>query len=261
MRETQHQEWRALVPDGTDAHFIEVCGSTNTLATEAGTAGNKGPMWFIAGRQDAGRGRRGRPWASANGNLYCSYLFGPDAFLADLAALPFLTALAVRDTLVSLGCAPDAVKCKWPNDVLVDSKKISGILIESSAAPGLKTDFAIVGIGINLVHFPSDAQFSATSVADETGSTHDVATAFKILSHVLHERLATWNPRSPERVANEWRQHAWGMGKRREIRTNDETFFATLMGLDDTGGLVLRLDDGNERTLFAGDVFTSPQAS
>lgn len=243
------------MPEGTDARYFDVCGSTNSLAVEDGARGEHGPTWFVAGRQENGRGRRGRDWTSYGGNLYCSYLFRPKAMLSDLAALPFLVALAVRDTLRALGCADASVQCKWPNDILVNGRKASGILIESSAAPGLRTDFVVIGIGINLRHFPMDAQFPATSVADETGREAETAAAFKILAHVLHERLAAWDPKNPAAVAAEWRKCAWGIGERREIRTADETLDGILIGLDDDGGLRLQLDDGSERRLYAGDVF------
>lgn len=251
-------DWGLLAPDGTDVEFHEICESTNSLASAAGTAGKHAPVWFVAGEQSAGRGRRSRPWTSKPGNLYCSYLFRPCLKISDMATLPFLVSLAVRDTFIGLGCDNGAVQCKWPNDVLIEEKKASGILIESSAGPGLDTDFIIVGIGLNLVHFPADAQFPATSVRAETNHTADVATAFKILSHTLGQRLQTWQPRDTGGLMEEWRACSWGMGMRREIHAGGETFHATLIGLEDDGGLRLRLDSGIEKQLYAGDVFAPP---
>ena len=258
VKPTGHFEWGFLAPDGTGVQFYELCESTNTLACSAGSDGTQTPMWFVAGQQRAGRGRRGRVWTSAPGNLYCSYLFKPVLRISELATLPFLVSLAVRDTFIGLGCSPDEVQCKWPNDVLISEKKASGILIESSAAPSLMTDFIVVGVGLNLAHFPDDAQFGATSVAVETNNIPDVMSAFKILSHSLHERLQNWQPANAVNVIKEWRTCAWGMGIRREIRTNDETFHATLIGLGDDGGLSLLLDNGNSKRLYAGDVFALP---
>lgn len=255
MNEKLSSEWSLLAPDGTSVEFHEVCESTNNLASTSGTAAVRTPAWFVAGEQTAGRGRRSRAWASKPGNLYCSYLFRPHLNIADLATLPFLVALSVRDVFIGLGCVADTVQCKWPNDVLISGKKASGILIESSAAPGLKTDFIVIGIGINLTHFPLDAKFPATSVVAETGNTVDAATAFKILSHSLGQRLTAWLPDKNAKLMKEWRDCAWGLGMRREIRTGSDTFHATLIGVEDDGGLRLRLDDGNEKQLYAGDVF------
>jgi len=258
VKPTDKSEWNLLAPAKTGVQFHEVCESTNTLACSAGIDGTTTPMWFVAGQQKAGRGRRGRAWTSAPGNFYGSYLFKPALKVSDLATLPFLVSLAVRDTFIGLGCHPSKVQCKWPNDVLISEKKASGILIESSAAPSLNTDFIVVGVGLNLAHFPEDAQFGATSIAASTNNIPEVMSAFKILSHSLHERLENWQPENATAVIEEWRACAWGMGMRREIRTNDETFHATLIGLNDDGGLSLRLDNGVSKQLYAGDVFAPP---
>lgn len=253
-----NSQWNSLVPSGTDVEFYQSCDSTNIFATDAGKRGVVGPKWFIAGQQNAGRGRRGRPWSSPAGNLYSSYMMRPSLKVSELAHLPFLVSLAVRDTFVGLGCSSREVMCKWPNDVLISERKASGILIESSATGSLETDFIVIGIGLNLAYFPEDAQFPATSVAAELGHTPKVTAAFKILAYSLDRRLASWNTNNGSTIVEEWRNSAWGMGMRREIRTNSETFHATLIGLNDDGGLSLRLDNGSEKQLYAGDVFASP---
>lgn len=258
MTSATSADWNLLAPDGTSVEFHQVCESTNIIANMAGLKGTEAPKWFVAAEQKTGRGRRGRTWSSPVGNFYGTYLFRPQLKVAELAKLPFLISLAVRDTFVDLGCSSANVLCKWPNDVLISEKKASGILIESNAAPGLSTGYVALGIGLNLAHFPDDAQFPATSVANEVMQTPSVMTAFKILSHALDRRLHSWNEEGTIGTINEWRAHAWGMGMRREIRTNDDSFHATLIGLNDDGGLSLRLDNGVEKQLYAGDVFTSP---
>lgn len=218
------------------------------------------PTWFVANRQTDGRGRRGRSWLSGDGNLFCSLLTRLDLKMSELATLPYLVSLAVRDTFVQLGCEPELVQCKWPNDVLIGEKKSSGILIESSAGDHGKIDFVVIGIGLNLAHYPSDAQFPATCVSNEIGEDIATSKAFKVLAHRLKERLDQWNPSNVEQIVREWVSVAWGLSQRREIRTAGETFMATLNGLDEKGGLELILDDGTRRTLYAGDVFASPGA-
>jgi len=254
-------DWGLLAPHGTGVDFREVCESTNLLANAAGTNGLVRPTWFVAAEQKAGRGRRGRNWSSPVGNLYCSYIFRPLVKISELAKLPFLVSLAVRDTFVGLGCSPNNVLCKWPNDVLISEKKASGILIESNATPGLAADYVVVGIGLNLAHFPSDSLFPATSVALETGDTPKATSAFKILSHAIDNRIQSWIAKGSVDTINEWRVNAWGMGMRRLIRTNDESFHATLIGLHEDGGLSLRLDNGIEKQLYAGDVFSLTTSS
>lgn len=250
------KDWKALVPAGTDAFFVAECGSTNNLATEAGHHGMTGPTWYVAGKQTAGRGRRGREWTSEAGNLFCSYLFKPKEECETITALPFIVALAVRDTLIALGCHPEQIKCKWPNDVLVDERKISGILIESSASSGKKPDFIVIGIGINLTHKPDNSMFPAASLQDTIGSGQLIPDkAFKQLAANLHQRLDNWSGSDMSALVDEWSSCAWGIGARREIRTHNEAFHATVIGLGPDGGLNLRLDDGTSKRLYAGDVF------
>lgn len=252
------QEWMSLAPSGVSVNYYDECSSTNSLAVEKGAQGFQQPTWFVAGKQTAGRGRRGRTWTSQSGNLYGSLLTCIEGQLNDLATLPYVVALAVRDTFLALGCDPSKVRCKWPNDVLIDEKKASGILIESSADGSQNIDFVVVGVGLNLKHSPESAQFPSTCVTDHTGVDVSPSQAFRHLSHALHERLSSWQPNNVADVVREWSDVSWGLGKRREIRTNDETFTATLIGLDKDGGLRLHLDDGTMRTLYAGDVFAGP---
>lgn len=253
------QEWASLAPEGTNVQYYAECGSTNSVATEAGAEGFETPTWYVTGRQTAGRGRRGRTWLSKPGNLYCSLLTHIGVKLSDLATLPYLVALAVRDTFIDIGCAPDTVQCKWPNDILINEKKSSGVLIESSAAQSQMTDFVVIGIGLNLANFPEDTTFPATCVKRETGIDVPPSTAFKSLSKNMRRRLVAWRPNDVSTLISEWRDASWGMGERREIHTLGETFVATLDGIDDKGGLKLRLEDGTMRVLFAGDVFSGPQ--
>lgn len=253
------QEWATLVPAGTSVRYFDHCTSTNSVATEAAVTGLQGPTWFVASKQSAGRGRRGRAWTSGEGNLYCSLSTRLNVKIADLSTLPYVVSLAVRDCFIDLGCDSASVRCKWPNDVLVDEHKASGILIESSAGQDQTIDFVVIGIGLNLASYPNDAQFPATSLQERLRKRVAVTEAFKSLAFRLNERLGRWQPKDVSGLIEEWRAVSWGLGHRREIRTVDESFMATLTGLNNQGGLMLTLDDGSTRTLYAGDVFASPR--
>lgn len=252
------QEWQALAPDGVSVCFYDECGSTNALAAERGSEGFDQPTWFVASKQTNGRGRRGRTWLSKSGNLFSSLLTHMDMDMAALATLPYVIALAVRDTYLELGCSPQAVQCKWPNDILINEKKASGILIESSAGDKGTVDFIVIGIGLNLAHFPSDTQFPATSLATELDTPISPSKAFKSLAHSLNSRLANWDPNDVSALIREWTSASWGLNQRRLIQTASESFMATLHGLDEKGGLELVLDDGTKRKMYAGDVFAAP---
>ncbi|MCK0071000.1 biotin--[acetyl-CoA-carboxylase] ligase [Kordiimonas laminariae] len=245
------------MPHGVGARFFNSLDSTNIKATELATTGDKGPVWLVAGTQDAGRGRQGRVWTSKPGNLYTSLLFAPHIKPVDAGALPFITALVVRETFVGLGLENEQVQCKWPNDILINHKKASGILIESSAGSNGYLDHVIIGIGMNLLHSPTDAAFKATSFFEETKKTVEVRDALQLLAHNMKKRLDSWIVGQFESIGREWTENAWGLGEKREIRTTRDTFEGTLLGLDSHGGLKISVPTGEEQTIYAADIFPS----
>jgi len=253
---TNYENWEASVPHGVEARFYSQCSSTNTLAVEYARAdGGNEPLWVVAGQQTDGRGRKGRTWVSEAGNLYTSLVFKPIISPRDLAALPFVIALAARDTVIELGVTAERVHCKWPNDILVDGHKICGILIESSARSSFTLEYVIVGIGLNLIHSPAEAAFKATSLKDSLGRAIDIKKALSVLSHAVKRRLDTWDQTNFEPIRQEWSDAAWGLGQTRRISTADDAFDALLVGIDGQGGLEVKLANGETRTITAADIF------
>ncbi len=251
------------MPNGIRARFYDECDSTNAVAAQIASAEPfEKAVWVIAGKQSAGKGRRGRVWTSNTGNLYCSLLWKPSLRLADLAPLPFMTALAVRDMFIDLGVQANNVRCKWPNDVLLSNKKASGILIESSAKAAGRLDYVVIGIGVNLMHYPSDAAFSATSLFDELdGITRAPQEAIKALANSLYRRLEAFDVRMPQGTYREWTNVSWGLGEAREIRTATETFIGTPISLAEDGGLQVQTEDAGIVKIYAGDVFPAKAGS
>jgi len=249
------ENWGASVPHGVEAHFYPECESTNATAVSYARAGANSPVWIIAGAQTGGKGRKGRTWVSDEGNLYASLLFSPDIEPSALLAMPYLAALAVRDTLITLGVVADNIKCKWPNDILVGGQKISGILIESSARSSNRLDYVIIGIGINLKHSPAEAQFPATSLAEHLDGEITPQVALQSLANHMKLRLDAWDANDFEPVRAEWTNCAWGLGEIRQINTATEAFDAKLVGLDGQGGLLVQLENGTERQIVAADIF------
>jgi len=249
------------MPHGVGAHFYPMCDSTNTVAARYAESGETSPIWIVAGKQSGGRGRKGKTWVSEEGNLYASLLFRPDIEATALGALPFLMALAVRDTLIELGALANDVKCKWPNDILLAGRKICGILIESSSRSSGRLDHVIIGVGINLLHSPADAQFNATSLLASLGRPISVQEALGRLANQLNQRLDAWDVENFEPVRVEWTRCAWGLGQFRRIDTAKESFEAKLVGLDTQGGLLVQMEDGTERQIVAADIFATAAQS
>ena len=143
--------------------FVSI-DSTMLEAERQAVNGVRGPLVICAGEQTGGQARHGRRWTSPPGNLYWTMLIDDPADRPRDAALAFAAGLSILDALVHCGVSPSRLQLKWPNDVILDGRKLAGLLVQAS----LTADMArvIVGIGINVAFSPSDALFPAISLAE-----------------------------------------------------------------------------------------------
>ena len=239
------------------ARWFDELESTNAEARRLAETGEGGPLWIAARRQTAGRGRRGRAWESAPGNLAATLLAVTELPPAEAAQLSFVTALAVAD----LACAfvpDDLVRLKWPNDVLVDGAKVSGILIESGPQSNGGLWLAI-GVGINLSQAPQDLPYPATALAAHLradAATPTPEAALARLAGLMAARVDQWRDEGFAAVRRDWLGRAAGMGQPCTARMGDGSAVTGVAeGLDIDGALLLRMDDGQVRRIAAGDVF------
>ena len=228
--------------------------STSAEARRRAEAGEAGPLWITAARQTAGRGRRGRTWESPAGNLAATYLTVTDKAPAEAAQVSFVAALAVCD-LVRGFVAPDLVRVKWPNDIMIGARKVSGILVESGRAPDGRLWLA-VGIGVNLAKPPEVTERPATAIAENmAGPPPEPGQALKGLAAAFEDWMGVWNGVGFSAIARAWTERAYGLGEPCVARLPTETVAGVAEGLDEDGALRLRLPDGRERRINAGDVF------
>lgn len=170
----------------------EETDSTNRVAFEHGRGGAPAGLTVIAEHQSAGRGRLGRSFYSPpHQNLYASIVLRPAGSIADAPTLILGAAVAVAETVAETLSDPGAVEIKWPNDVLIEGRKTSGILMESSAE-GARIAFAVLGIGVNLnvdrETFPDAFRALATSLASELGRPVDrIAFARRLFENLEHQ--------------------------------------------------------------------------
>lgn len=231
---------------------FDALDSTNEEAKRRALAGEAGPLWIVARSQTAGRGRRGRAWTSAEGNLFTTGLFRLDASPARAAQLSFAAALAVGE-VAETAVQADIVRLKWPNDVLVGGRKVTGILLESGAHPegGL---WLAVGIGINLVHHPEDSERPATNLSDH-GASLTPEDAVELLAQRFEHWRQVWARDGFAPLRDAWLSRAWGLGERCTARLDGETIEGVFADLAEDGSLRLDLNDGRRRLISAGDVF------
>ena len=239
---------------------LDVIDSTNAEAMRRAAQGERGPLWIVAARQSAGRGRQGRQWESGAGNLYATLLVSLPV-PADVAAqTSFVAALAVFD--LAAGVLTDAGKLalKWPNDVLLDQRKLSGILIETVAHDQGYTTVAI-GIGVNLAHAPDDTRYGATSLADHGGHLKPDE-AFERLATAMAARLAAWNDgRDFAVVRRDWMARAAGLGGVTSVTMGERTVTGEFTGIAGDGALLLSEAGGQLHAIHAGEVSLAFEAS
>jgi BirA family biotin operon repressor/biotin-[acetyl-CoA-carboxylase] ligase len=242
------------VPAGYSVAIFDEIDSTNEEARRRAAAGERGPLWITARRQNAGRGRRGREWVSPEGNLMATLLIAPGVAPPEAARLSFVAALAVHD-LVAAYAKHANVRVKWPNDVLVDGKKVAGILLESSGTEGQDiVPWLAIGIGVNLGQAPTDAAYPATFVGAH-GSAPSPAEALAELAEAWETRFRVWRVSGFSAIRDAWLAVAAGIGQQVEIRLPTETLQGRFETLMPDGALSLLLPSGARRAITAGEVF------
>ena len=236
---------------GFEVKYFDVCRSTNDIAMAS--AVNEVPdTVFIAGLQTAGKGRLGRKWENKKGeSLEFSILKATDIKPEKFAQLTPLAGLCVRNAIEKV-CG---VKCdiKWPNDILIDGKKICGILTEA------KSDLkhVVVGIGINVASRSWDEELAAKAASIED-YTSEAVPADALLKEILerfnekYEQFLAAGSFMPLKA--EYESNLINTGKAVTVYSAGETFSGTAIGIDDELRLLVRRDNGNIEAVMQGDV-------
>jgi BirA family biotin operon repressor/biotin-[acetyl-CoA-carboxylase] ligase len=245
-----------LITAGDFRHIaLDDVQSTNLECLDRARAGDPGNLWITANRQLGGRARRGRSWISEPGNLYASLLLIDPAPPAALASLPLAVAVAVHSAIsrvLPIGAARATIK--WPNDILVNGAKTSGILLESETFDGGRRA-VVIGCGINVAHAPENVQYPATTL-NAVGSPVSPDELFARLCQAMAEQLQQWDRgRGIKAVRQAWLGSAEGVGKHITVHLPDRSISGQFKDIDTAGCLVLMDDDKTTRTIAAGDVF------
>jgi BirA family biotin operon repressor/biotin-[acetyl-CoA-carboxylase] ligase len=211
--------------------------------------------WTVVGAdaQTAGRGREGRSWLSPLGGLYLSVLLRPRGSVA--SRLPLAAGVAVAEAVEEHGAKAEL---KWPNDVLLEGRKLAGILAEAASGTD-GVEWVVLGIGVNVVvderTLPPPLRGQVASLAPARGGrpprVPSLAASVLARLRVWYDALAA----SPASVVDAWRDRAvdW-WGERVEARAGGETLAGRLVGLDEEGALILVTDAGVRRRVLSGDV-------
>jgi len=229
--------------------------STNEEAKRLATADAPQGTLVWAGEQTAGRGRRGRGWVSPAGNLHISLLLRPNCPPAVACQVNFAAGVALAEALADFLPAGKTASLKWPNDVLVGGAKVSGILLEASAAADGMIDWLVVGVGVNVVQAPTGTPYPASSLHREGARDVTVEDLLKAFARRFQSWYERWQTEGFEPVRTRWLGCARGLGEPIEVRLERETLHGRFADLDASGALALELADGRRRQVTAGDLY------
>lgn len=245
------------LPPGYRRTAFDELPSTSGEALAAGRRGEGTALWVTAAVQTAGRGRRSRTWTTERGNLAASLLVIDPAPPALAPTLSFVAGVALHAAVVDVGgpALAERLALKWPNDLLLDGRKVAGILVEGENLPSRRMA-VVIGIGVNCASHPEvtggipATDFAARGIAVEADAL------FPTLAARMAEEIAAWKRGAGfAEVRSAWLQRATGLGQPIRVNLADRAVDGRFEALDDAGRLVLTRPDGRRETFSAGDVF------
>lgn len=240
---------------GQNIHYFSEIDSTNNVAKKLAEEGAEEGTIIIAETQTRGRGRRGKQWISPSGGVWMSIILRPRIPPSEAPQLTLMTGVAAAETIKNKFGLD--VGIKWPNDILIGSRKVCGILTEANAKFST-LDYVVVGIGIdanvNTENFPSDVQKSATSLKKELnkdiGGPELVQEFLKIFEDTYNEFKEGGFPE----ILGEWRRMSKTIGSYVEVRKQlGKIVRGEAVGITNEGALILELDNGNLRKVISGE--------
>ena len=227
--------------------------STNSALCARAAAGEPQGLVLRADHQTAGRGRRGRSWDAPEGNLYVSLLLRPDCLPAEAATVGFVSAIALGRVLRDL--TPAEVLHKWPNDLLVNGAKMSGILLEAGSKLDGKLDWLVLGIGVNIRAHPELPNYLTTDLVASGGPSISPRALLDRFLEAFRPAYDAWEQGGFPAIRTDWMAHAAGIGQRVVARLEREEIAGSFADLDPEGAMIMQLDSGQQRRIAAGDVF------
>lgn len=239
-------------------HHYAVLGSTNDEAKRLLKAGAGEGTVIHAQCQTAGRGRHGRSWVSKPGNLFCSLILTPQCPLNHLGQLSFVMAVAAGQTITPYLLDPSILSYKWPNDLLLEGKKLAGILIEAESEGREQEDggrsVCIVGIGVNLRDCPDPHPYPVTALKNyTTGNIGQEAILNELLNQTQYY-YQIWQHKGFDPIREAWLHRAYGLGQEKTLKVGEKEIQGRFVGLSPTGALLLQKEDGEISNLVSAEI-------
>ena len=240
---------------GKEIHYYKSLGSTNDIAYDLGRTGAGEGTLVIANEQTKGRGRLGRRWESPEkGGIYLSCILRPRALPTEIPKITLAAAVAVVKAINEF-CGLKAL-IRWPNDILISDRKAGGILTELKAEMD-RTNFVILGIGINLNTKKKALPAAGTSLKEESKSSRDFSRIdfIKTLLRALEREYYSFKEKKFSAIRSDIKSFSCTLGRMVNVMQADKTkFHGKAVDIDLNGALVVKLSSGLRKTFLSGDV-------
>jgi len=237
---------------GKEIKYFKEIESTNIIAREIADSVDEGTL-VIAESQTAGRGRLGRKWISPEGGIWFSIILKPKTQPLYAPQITLLAGVSVTRTIRSFGLP---AKIKWPNDILINGKKVCGILTELRAEADI-IDYLIVGIGIDAnvdtESFPDEIRDSSTSLMKEMGVKINRVEFVRKLLEEFEALYLEFQKEGFPPILEEWRNMSATIGEWVKISTQARTIYGEAIGVDSEGALILETSEGHLEKIVAGN--------
>ncbi|MES2677764.1 MAG: biotin--[acetyl-CoA-carboxylase] ligase [Pseudomonadota bacterium] len=230
-------------------HYPELI-STNSLALELAKSYQINSNHIIlADQQTNGRGRMDRNWVSPLGNLYFSLVLKTQKSATEISELSFLTAVALGLALDEFSEDNKKINYKWPNDILVDDKKVAGILLEKDA------DFVILGVGVNINSHPKNTNYPACNLEEQGFKVDDKIDLLKKFLDRFINLHQKWLDFGFTPIRNLWLEKAFNLNQEIAVNLPNQSLRGIFRNLDEKGNLVLEVNN-QIRLIASGEVFS-----
>jgi len=237
-------------PTDCNLLFYKSVESTNEVAKKLAVSGVDSGTVVWAKEQLSGKGRHGRSWSSPPGNLYVSIIQRPNCKPSEGSQIGFVASVSLVETINSL--TGIKVTLKWPNDLLINEKKVAGILLESSSSDSDKLDWVIIGVGLNVLSCPK--HIKDTTCLNTEGARLSVEELLQGFLMKLYSKISEWDEQGFEIIRQKWMIYAPIQGSETRVRLPVGEVTGKYCGLDCSGNLLIETKNGI-KSIETGEVF------